>query len=277
MRYPTSAPPCSRAQLRVSQGQGQGATGWVLEGVVFTNVSATPCLLRGYPEISGVTQAGVREAVLALHHGTIIAQNTPADMARGKNVDIWLDTPSQDPCPYGRPERPVTFTRLVFTLPHGGRVSAPADVSISETCSILSMTGFGLLQCYCGTPPPSPLDGLHLRVTTPARVRAGEILSYSVTLTNASAKTVSLRRCPGYTERIAETDENVGYSFELNCATVHEIRAHTSVRYQMQIRVPSNSPPGTGDIGWGIDVPIVTRPQSRPPWVWGPSFTITAH
>ena len=52
IRYPTTAPPCRARQLRVSQGRNAVGLNHHLEELVFTNVSARPCLLRGYPTIT---------------------------------------------------------------------------------------------------------------------------------------------------------------------------------------------------------------------------------
>jgi Protein of unknown function (DUF4232) len=45
---------CAHDQLRVSLGRGDGAAGHVYWPIVFTNVSAAACTLRGYPGVSAV-------------------------------------------------------------------------------------------------------------------------------------------------------------------------------------------------------------------------------
>jgi Protein of unknown function (DUF4232) len=47
-------PACAHHQLRASLGRGDGAAGHVYWPIVFTNVGATACTLRGYPGVSAV-------------------------------------------------------------------------------------------------------------------------------------------------------------------------------------------------------------------------------
>jgi hypothetical protein len=49
-----AAPACAHHQLRASLGRGNGAAGHVYWPVVFTNLGATACTLRGYPGVSAV-------------------------------------------------------------------------------------------------------------------------------------------------------------------------------------------------------------------------------
>src|SRR2546430_791718 len=63
VRYPTSAPPCRAGDLRMTHQRDGAAAGNVAETFTFTNVGSTPCLLRGYPRVSGVTATGRRRAI----------------------------------------------------------------------------------------------------------------------------------------------------------------------------------------------------------------------
>jgi uncharacterized protein DUF4232 len=47
-------PACAHHQLRAALGRGDGAAGHVYWPIVFTNVSAAACTLRGYPGVSAV-------------------------------------------------------------------------------------------------------------------------------------------------------------------------------------------------------------------------------
>jgi hypothetical protein len=49
-----AAPPCAHHQLHASLGRGNGAAGHFYWPIVFTNVSAEACTLRGYPGVSAV-------------------------------------------------------------------------------------------------------------------------------------------------------------------------------------------------------------------------------
>jgi hypothetical protein len=150
IRYPATAPPCRAGQLRVSSGRGGAATGHLLEELVFTNVSSRPCLLRGYPTISGETPAGDRR-LLDPNHGTFFIPLVPADLSHGGHV--FLDVETDDVCRGG--EKPVLrFRQLVFGLPQGGRVPG-GNVSIDEQCR-LAVSAFGLRERYRPLPRSRP-------------------------------------------------------------------------------------------------------------------------
>ena len=51
---------CTTSQLRLSAGPGGAAAGTDYIPLVFTNVSGTPCSLRGYPGASFVDSSGAR-------------------------------------------------------------------------------------------------------------------------------------------------------------------------------------------------------------------------
>src|SRR5438105_5589328 len=83
IRYPTSAPPCRARQLRVSQGRNAVGLNHHLEELVFSNVGAKACLLRGYPTISAHTPAGVRRTLHPRRGGTFVGQLLAADIRAG--------------------------------------------------------------------------------------------------------------------------------------------------------------------------------------------------
>jgi hypothetical protein len=52
---------CTYGQLHVKLGRGDGATSHLYLPVIFTNVSASDCTLRGYPGVSSVAGAHGRQ------------------------------------------------------------------------------------------------------------------------------------------------------------------------------------------------------------------------
>jgi len=245
-RYPTSAPPCRASQVRVTQGRSGAGLGNDLEELVFANVGARPCLLRGYPTI----ESEGRE----LHPqrgGTYFGQLVSADLQpRGR---VFLDLATGVNCDNGR-RPPTLYHRLVFTLPAGGRVGAPA-VTIREVCG-LSLSEFGLPERWV-QPVAAPgsagtlLASLHI----PSRTRAGRLLRYTVTLRNPTTRMVDLHACPGYTEGLFTTRGSVERSYALNCDSVHAIPAGGRVRFAMLIMVPRTAPAGYAKLGWSLDTP----------------------
>ena len=253
VRYPTSAPPCHAAQLRVSQGRTGGAMTNVLEELVFTNTGTRPCLLRGYPTISGETPDGSRRVLHPERGGTFFGQLVPANLPPGGHVFLDLATPGL--CDQGRkPATPLRYRHLVFTLPQGGTVRAE-QVSISEGCGYLSMSQFGLQERYSQPrPAPGTAGTLTARLRVPTTIRAGSTLHYTVALSNPTTTTVRLRPCPGYSQALV-TRVLIRQSFALNCDSVHAIPAHGHVRYAMQLTIPPRATPGIAKIAWNLNTP----------------------
>ena len=251
IRYPTSAPPCRARQLRVSQGRNAVGLNHHLEELVFSNVGAKACLLRGYPTISARTPAGVRRTLHPRGGGTFVGQLLAADIRAGGHGFLDLETTSV--CDVSGLRKSVRFSDLRFTLPNGGKVGAPR-VSISSVCG-LSMSELGLPGKYAQPhAAPGTPGTLHAQLRLPASVRAGATLRFTVTLSNLTAKTVALGPCPAYTEGLVTT-VMVRHSYALNCSTVHTIPAHSSVRYAMRLNVPRETQSGSAKVSWSVNSP----------------------
>jgi hypothetical protein len=138
-RHVGSTPLCRASQLRAGQGRVAVGLGNRLEEVVFTNVGAAPCLLRGYPTVTGETPAG-RRVVKALRGGTYFGRLVPAVLRPGGRGFLDFGTANGTDCG-GNPRIFVRYRDLVFTLPRGGRLRAKG-VAITEHCS-LSISALG--------------------------------------------------------------------------------------------------------------------------------------
>jgi uncharacterized protein DUF4232 len=252
VRYPTSAPLCRGSQLRVSQGRNAVGLGNRLEELVFTNLGASPCLLRGYPAISAETPAGTRRLLHPLRGGTYFGLLVPADLRPGGHV--FLDFGTSNCACRCEGGAPVRYRDLVFTLPHGGSVQG-RDVSISQDC-FLSMSAFGLPARYAlPRAVPGTAGALRARLRLPASVRAGSTLRFVVTLSNPAKTPVTLDPCPGFTEGIYTSGLSARHSFALNCDSVRSIPAFGHVRYELRLAVPSRATPGPAKLGWGMNTP----------------------
>ena len=115
--------------------------------------------------------------------------------------------------------------------------------------------------------PPSPVQGvsptavLRPDIDAPAHTKAGELLTYLVTLTNTSRHEVRLQPCPYYVQwlsgRVVATstpppghpsgkpwDGRATYAgvaketYSLNCAGVSSIPTGTSVTFEIRLRIP---------------------------------------
>jgi hypothetical protein len=255
--YPTSAPPCRAAQLRVSQGRGGVGLGNELDKLVFTNLGPGPCLLRGYPTISATTADGARQQLHPRRGGTYFGQLSAADLPVGGHVLLFLAT-ADGVCAGG-----VRYHDLAFTLPQGGGIlTAGSSVSVTDDC-FLNMSDFGLRQRYSQPGPAGAVGTLTARAAVPASARAGSTLDFIVTLTNPTAEAVALRPCPGYTMGFYNPRKSVHQSYALNCAAAPAIAAHGHERYEMRLHIPGQAAPGPAKFYWSVDNPQLSPAADR--------------
>jgi hypothetical protein len=246
VRYPTTAPLCRAAQLRVSHGRTAVGLGNRLEELVFTNVGTNPCLLRGYPRIRAYGRP--------LHverGGTYFGQLVAADLRPGGHV--FLDIATGRACDGGR--RPgVRHTGLVFVLPQGGSVHA-GHVSITNYCG-LSMSEFGLPRRYSEPHAAPGTPGmLQAHLLVPPSARAGAVLRYTAVLSNTTRKAVRFQSCPGYTEGVYVSGHAVRKSYALNCDSVQSIPPHGGRRFAMRLALPRRAVARAAKISWNLDTP----------------------
>lgn len=251
--YPTGAPRCHQAQLEVHAGRGGVGLGNVLDVFVFTNTSGTPCSVRGFPTITGVTADGHRTrlptkpAPAGTYFGTLV----PADMAPGAHVYLDLATNDVSCIPRQR----FAYRDLTFQLPHTGTLATRAH--LGQPCNGWLMAPLGLPPRTTATNPPQPgsIDTLRVVLSVPHGVQAGRTLHYIVTLSNPTRTPVRLDPCPGYTESIWAPHLMRRPAFFLNCDTIHSIAPHHRVRYQMQLAIPASSAQVMAKLGWQLDTP----------------------
>jgi Protein of unknown function (DUF4232) len=241
VRYPTTAPPCRPAQLRVSRGRSGVGTGNLFERLIFKNVGDRSCLLRGYPSITADTPTGRR--LLRPRH--INFGLVPSSLPPGGRT--YLDFGTSDcGCKCVRPH-PLRYRQLGFTLRGGRHLRTGAWIVVD---CWLGMSAFGLPERFAASKPkPGTPAELKARIHLPRSVRAGATILYTVTLTNPTDVAVSLRPCPGYTD-------GLGRSFALNCDTVHGIPPHGHVDYAMRIRIPVKyTRAGVAKVVWSLNTP----------------------
>jgi uncharacterized protein DUF4232 len=256
LRYSTKAPPCRAGQLAARQRRTAVGLGNVLERFAFLNLGATPCLLRGFPKVTGVTASGMRRSVPARRSpdGTYFGTLVPADIAPGERA--FLDFATGEGCrdPSGSAER---YRALVFALPAGGGLVSAPQSSLVMTCGFLEMSQLGLRapEPTGPTPKPGTPDTLTVRVIMPAEARAGTTLRFVVTLANPTAVAVRLTPCPRYNEGIYTVSGRVSRWSWLNCEAVRSIAAHTRVRYAMGLPIPRDVPGGLAKFWWALGTP----------------------
>jgi hypothetical protein len=113
--YATAPPPCRAGQLGVRQERMGVGLGNVLERVAFLNLGERPCLLRGFPKVTGVTTTRVRRPVPARRSsaGTYFGHLVPTDIAPGDAASSTSPRPTSA----------------------GIRGAAPSGIGPSRSCS----------------------------------------------------------------------------------------------------------------------------------------------
>jgi hypothetical protein len=254
--YSTKSPPCRAGQLAVRQRRTKVGLGNVLERFAFRNLGATPCLLRGFPKVTGMTAGALRRSVPGRRSpdGTYFGTLVAADIAPGGRG--LLDFATGDGCrdPSGSAKR---YRALVFVLPaRGGAVSA-RESSLVMTCGFLEMSQFGLPAPEPTEPTPKPgtPDTLTVRVAVPAAARAGTTLRFVVTLANPTGISVGLTPCPRYNEGIYTTSGRVRRWYRLNCERVRWIAPDARVRYAMALPLAADVRAGLAKFWWALGTP----------------------
>jgi hypothetical protein len=235
--------PCSASDLSLSVARGGAAAGTY--GILFAieNGGNGPCTVSGYPAgLSGKSADGTWHNVSFQRGGSIYDWETQAAamLAPGKAANFGISMPSQ--C--GRQPTPAEqrFVSVRILLARG---TLSTNARFSGACPI-NVSPVGLLR---RTHLPIRYDGLTLAVDRPHSAPAGSTLTYTVTLTNGSRRTLHLRPCPVYAERVI-LDGSSGGTYRLNCDQASTIAAGGSVTYEMRLPMPQT--PGLAKFSWQV-------------------------
>jgi hypothetical protein len=248
VRHPASAPPCHAAQLRAQPGRSGTATGNESQEVVFINTSATTCLLKGSPGLSAV-RGGTRVTLLARPHDTFFGQVDPANLKPGgfSLLRLHMSTGCNKPA--------QRLTALRIRLPVGDVIGVPR-VSIGDACG-LAVSDFGLPRRYeREVARPGTPSVLKATLDVPSSVKSGTTLEYTVTLTNPTGRTVTMRPCPGYTQGVFAQGYATSLSYRLNCQTVRTIAPNGKATYAMQLDLPPTKSDVDTKLAWGLNMPV---------------------
>jgi hypothetical protein len=246
--FPTSAAPCRAAHLRVNPGRTGAAAGNRSQELVLVNTGSTACLLEGSPRLAAVRN-GKRVSVLARPHDTFFGDLDPSDLRPGGFTLLRIHT--SDAC--NKPAQRLTDLQVV--LPNEELVNAPG-ITLDDSCGI-EVSDFGLPRRYKQqTAGPGTPGTLTATLDLPKSVKSATTLDYTVTLTNPTAKTVTLTPCPGYTQGVFAQGYALRLSYRLNCKTVHTIAPGKSVVYAMRLDLPQTKQDVDTKFAWGLDTPV---------------------
>lgn len=188
--------------------------------------------------------------------------------------------PAANP-PAGGGDHATPYHHIAIRLPGGGTVTLadPPDTrqgGFDLTCGLRLTKFTGPQPKSPALSPHDPLADLRASLRVPPTVRAGSTLTYVVTLTDPTARSISLTRCPSYVEYVQPVDGRpvlAKASYRLNCDPVGAIGAHQDVRFAMRFPVPPGTEPGSSRLRWDLIGPEVhasaplevTAPRAPPP------------
>lgn len=246
---PPLARACRASQLRGKLGLEGIGFGMLGGPLVITNRGSTPCALVGMPRLSfaGATttwrqRRGPQENVydpLTPPQGSLRALAPGRSAATYLRWSNWCGRGSS----YLRNNSGRPPQAFVLSAPGGGRVSIGSNLLHHQsTAPICQAPGGSTLDASRFAPivpqgPPSSALPLRARiVATGQAARSFATFSYTVVLTNRSAKPFSFgRTCPAYEEGFGFRPE----AYVLNCHAVGPIAPRGAARFAMRIRVPS--------------------------------------
>jgi hypothetical protein len=245
---PTNARPCRASDLAASSGDVGAAAGTTNIRIDFTDRADTACVLLGHPDVAGISSGGA-VTPLATAHGSIIgdAPWPAANISPGQTAAVSIS--GADACDAAQRGQQQIYPRLRITLPSGAHIDVSSH-RFDTTCGV-SVSRFGVPAD--ALPPNDPASSpLTAYLSAPAQVRAGETLTYTVTLRNRGHTAYALVPRPAYEEYVVRGSTFVQPNYYLNCDSVHELPAGGSVIYQMRLKLPATLGIGQAKFGWQL-------------------------
>ena len=238
---------CKPADLRVGTatfGLATAQEGW---RVPIADTRSQPCSLSDYlPVVTAIGPSGNR---VTLSNGPLVQPAPPIVFQPDIKINfLILSGAFCDSAGLVQPSE--NYSSVELGLPTGTLGLSKLSLKL---CSDKIFSGF---QWPVETPvPPGTVASLSAHLEIPKTVKAGTTLDYLVVLENQSNETVDLNPCPVYKELIYVVNGAKGKTnsqvLQLNCSTVHSIKPHQKVTYQMVIQVPSET--GLAKFSWQVE------------------------
>lgn len=264
---PASTPACAVQDLQVAYAGGQGLGGGQLVGsITFVNISGIPCVLQGVPGF-----------ILFDAHGSQIPTTRSGYLITDRSDPVLLHDHGRSAQAYvpfawsaihqstGGSECPSPAASAIrLELPQGGGavvVSAASPTgrpgAIAPCHGLIAVGAFQVVEQP--TDPMPPARAFAYRVALPPSVRAGATLSYTVTVTNITAGTVTFPNpCPAYHEDLYPDSRLSGaplgkHRYLLNCRPAGSVASNASVTFAMLLDVPATAASGSYTLLWAPD------------------------
>jgi len=265
---PADTRPCQAADLQaVFGGIGALTGGQLAASVLFGNQSATACVLQGVPAVQLFDSAGhqiplTNTVAQGMPSDPVLVQSGTADVQahipRAGIAYVEMDWQTHDGAGFPCAPIPKEGTSVAVSLPGGGSLRTAVSDAMSRWSSIapcygrLAVSAFQHWPAPEASPTPNPLESLTIRIEAPSSVTPGSVLRYTVTLQNTGSQPVVFPAdCPIYLQWAADSTRAFAKDLHiLNCRPVGSIAPAQSVRFAMQMTVPSGTQPGQYDLRW---------------------------
>jgi hypothetical protein len=234
-----------RPDARDCRPEDLGRTAWfestqdppngVLYIISLANKSDSRCTLRGEARLTAATTTVGRRTTTSQPEpvSALATHQYPATIDPGEPARIDLRTSSQ--CVTGTATT-YRYRDLRLSMP-GFDASVPG-LPLNTGC--IARTGSWYVR-----PPLLNAPSQVVSIDAPAQVRRGDVLTYTVTVTNPSDQTLRLDPCPPYTQRLGDRAS----TYLLNCYS-SSIAPHKSRRFEMKFPVPADSVVGPTTLSW---------------------------
>jgi hypothetical protein len=250
--YPSDARACGAKDLQASAGDVGAGLGNINLPVAFVNTSDSTCVLNGEPTTIDGRQADGTLVRLPITDGSYFGDpGPPANIAHGGIAGLNIS--GADACPAVLGGRHRVYPTLRIGLPGGGGVDTAAH-DFDTVCGV-SVSQFGVPADAEPAIDP-PLSPLTAQISAPSTVVAGQILDYTVTLTNPLRIDVPLSPCPAYDEFVGSGSTEPWVAtvlhYYLNCDASPTIPAGGSMTFAMRLALPADQPGGAAKFGWDV-------------------------
>ncbi|GIF26089.1 hypothetical protein BJ973_003359 [Actinoplanes tereljensis] len=265
------SPPCTAAQLsggldKWSKAAGDTVLGGRLLGeLIVRNTATTDCVLSGLADVRLFS----KDAEVPVDHLTSVTEEAKKQripVPAGGKASMRVDWSG----PFCGTATPPYELRV--TLPaEGGELRAKITPKDHPACSgdpesptkPSSNLSAGVFDKFVEQDPitteRSPLWDLTASAEGPPQAAPGDRITYTITLTNPTAKPVTLLPCPGYLQELsAEANGMVNSTtaqlYRLNCRPATAVPARSALRFEMRTTIPKQAQ-GTVRIAWRIQTP----------------------
>jgi hypothetical protein len=266
----TPAPPCRASQLR-AEGHGftfQAAIAGAVGSVAVRNVGTAQCRLTGRPLVRfvGAPKAPPqRQASLPPQQPAFPRLLRPSSwllaLAPGDSASLGIEWRNWCVPNAQSAKKPLIPPKAVrVTLPDGG---GSLDIPYNAVTSCERPEDPSTIGVRPFQPPALPSTKpwttqiLSAKVLTldgragPLQARRGQLLRYSVALRNEGRETVGFGNCPFAVELLAPAGKPEAHP--LACAAAHPLAPHSTLRFEVRIRIPSAAPVGPNGLFWELD------------------------